>query len=643
MVVCNEIKHCNDVFGTNCVQKAFKHSFLCIFISEMRKVVNVNGRKVFVYRKGHENKHLGRTFVKHWKEGKVGPPSNGKHTLQTDTNGNLRVITSRLVGHRRIPYKKLGLQRVIHRKNYKQLRNALEEAMPHIFQDQKMLQSVTLTNQQYASKYNLRKEKIQIHPNIEHNLISGANNDNAINSIAHFMRVIIRRIKIKNGLTDNDRIQLFMHTKKKPIKTSVLKIKELLEDLEEEFLNKIEDVLQSQDELTFDGNTVIEVLMIEMPHGSSRLYALSQEEWNLKKCLVIVQNEDYMCAARAISVCLSYLRDGPSSSKYKNMKHSGRKEQGKAANALHVKANVPITEYGVGLDDMEKLAVTAKCEVNIVCWENNNQILYTCNQGATEKIYLHKTGNHYNAITKIHAFYNKQKYCHECKVGYDKEQDHRCKFTCRLCLSDCRDAAKKCYPCQECHRTFKSKLCFENHKKTVCKKWFECKKCLKLVDRDGGKVTPENHVCYTRKCPSCKEWVDMNTHQCYIQKKELPAPNHDYIFFDIEAMQETGIHEANLVVAQYRNGEQYDFPNIHAFCKWLIQKQHKGYTVIAHYGKGYDFQFIVTYCIQQNIRYKCIYDGSKIMYMEILHGLHLRFVDSFNFMATSLKEMPSTF
>ena len=111
LIVCNEIKHCNDVFGTNCVQKAFKHSFLCIFISEMRKVVNVNGRKVFVYRKGHENKLLGRTFVKHWKEGKVGPPSNGKHTLQTDTNGNLRVITSGLVGHRRISYKKLGLHK----------------------------------------------------------------------------------------------------------------------------------------------------------------------------------------------------------------------------------------------------------------------------------------------------------------------------------------------------------------------------------------------------------------------------------------------------------------------------------------------------------------------------------------------------
>ena len=35
----------------------------------MRKVVNVNGKKIYVYRKGHEMKHLGRTFVRLWKEG----------------------------------------------------------------------------------------------------------------------------------------------------------------------------------------------------------------------------------------------------------------------------------------------------------------------------------------------------------------------------------------------------------------------------------------------------------------------------------------------------------------------------------------------------------------------------------------------
>ena len=48
----------------------------------------------------------------------------------------------------------------------------------------------------------------------------------------------------------------------------------------------------------------------------------------------------------------------------------------------------------------------------------------------------------------------------------------------------------------------------------------------------------------------------MNTHQCYIQKTELQPPSDKYIFFDIEAMQETGIHEANLIVAQYMCGKQ---------------------------------------------------------------------------------------
>jgi hypothetical protein len=94
------------------------------------------------------------------------------------------------------------------------------------------------------------------------------------------------------------------------------------------------------------------------------------------------------------------------------MKHSGRKEQYKAALDLHQRAHVPIGEQGVGLDDMEKLAKAANCELNIICWENNNQIMHTCNQEAEDKVYLHKHGNHYNAITKVHAFYNKQKYCH---------------------------------------------------------------------------------------------------------------------------------------------------------------------------------------------------------------------------------------
>ena len=102
----------------------------------MRKVVNVNGRKIYAYRKGHENKHLGRAFVKYWKEGKVALPPNGKHRLQEDRHGKKRVFANSALDRRKLPHKKLGLQRSIHRKNYVEIRNTLKELLPHIFEIQ---------------------------------------------------------------------------------------------------------------------------------------------------------------------------------------------------------------------------------------------------------------------------------------------------------------------------------------------------------------------------------------------------------------------------------------------------------------------------------------------------------------------------
>ena len=80
----------------------------------MRKVVNVNGRNIYVYRKGHENKHLGRAFVKYWKEGKVALPPNGKHRLQEDRHGKKRVFANSALDRRKLPHKKLGLSSLIY-------------------------------------------------------------------------------------------------------------------------------------------------------------------------------------------------------------------------------------------------------------------------------------------------------------------------------------------------------------------------------------------------------------------------------------------------------------------------------------------------------------------------------------------------
>jgi hypothetical protein len=141
----------------------------------------------------------------------------------------------------------MGLRRNVHRKNYALIRNSLKEKMPQRFQNQSMLQNVTMTNQEYVTKYKLRKEKVHVHPGIEHFLTSNGSNEDSLHSIGNFLRFILRRMKIMHSLNDEDRKQLFMEAKKKPIKPSIIKIGALIEKIEEDFLSKIEEVLQSRD------------------------------------------------------------------------------------------------------------------------------------------------------------------------------------------------------------------------------------------------------------------------------------------------------------------------------------------------------------------------------------------------------------
>ena len=58
--------------------------------------------------------------------------------------------------------------------------------------------------------------------------------------------------------------------------------------------------------------------------------------------------------------------------------------------------------------------------------------------------------------------------------------------------------------------------------------------------------------------------------------------------------------------------------------------------------KGYDFHFVLKRLIDQGIKPYCIYNGAKIMFMEI-PKLSIRFIDSLNFLHMPLKLFPKTF
>ncbi|CAH1106820.1 unnamed protein product [Psylliodes chrysocephalus] len=107
-------------------------------------------------------------------------------------------------------------------------------------------------------------------------------------------------------------------------------------------------------------------------------------------------------------------------------------------------------------------------------------------------------------------------------------------------------------------------------------------------------------------------------------------------------MQNTGKHVANLVVAHNFNGEKTTFKNNEDFCKWLINKEHKGYTAIAHNSKGYDAYFILKYCVENAIKPYTIYSGSKLMLLEV-PSIKLKIIDSSNFVAGPISAFPKTF
>ena len=103
-------------------------------------------------------------------------------------------------------------------------------------------------------------------------------------------------------------------------------------------------------------------------------------------------------------------------------------------------------------------------------------------------------------------------------------------------------------------------------------------------------------------------------------KKDLKPSSENYIFYDFETKLDpvSKKHIVNYCVAQYYNGEENIFQSLDEFCKWVFNKnKHKGYTVIAHYGKGYDFQFVSEWLIAHSVKPNIIHNGQKILQLEV--------------------------
>ena len=494
-----------------------------------------------------------------------------------------------------------------------------------------------------------------------------------VKEIYHIFQELVKTIKRKRNLSDNDMLRLVIQNEELPnaISTTFNKVQDFK-------LGDLENVINILEYRAIPiENCRIVVQSVKIPASEGRLY-LTKDTVSRKNCIIRIKNDDTICLARAVVTAYANLHpERWSKRQLKNGFNSSRKLQRDQEIKLHEEANVEINDYGNGLSDVEHFAEHLETEINIIDAEQFNSIVYMVNKGSSDKIYLLKTKNHFEVIESLTAFYDSPFYCHKCKKAYTKRDKHMCPSKCLSCFTYAKD--KKCEGkeiiCKKCNRKFFGKRCFKNHLKNrskvedktdiVCDTVKKCLDCSRIIT---GKYV-NCHKCGYSECNNCNKYVGKN-HKCFMKKNkakggyctvdsEEPCKNNDsikkkdwcrscrtysekYIFYDFEATQNTGTHTINLSITQDFNTKEYIHNDIEEFCKFFISNKLKNHSFIAHNAKGYDCQVILKWLIDQGIKRYCIYNGAEIMFMEI-PKLSIRFIDSLNFLQMPLKSFGKTF
>ena len=284
-----------------------------------------------------------------------------------------------------------------------------------------------------------------------------------IKEIYHIFQELVKTVKRRRKLSDNDMLRLVIQNEELPnaISTKFNKV----EDFKLGDLETIINILEYRAIPIEKCKIVVQSVKISTDKG--RLY-LTKDTISRKNCIITVKNDNTICLARAIVTAHANLKPVRwSNTQLKNGFNSSRKLQRLQAIKLHEDAHVEINGYGNDLSDVEKFAKHLGIEINIIYAEQFNSIVYTANKGSKDKIYLLKTKNHFDVIKSLTAFYDTPYYCHECKKAHTKRDKHTCPSKCLSCFTYAKD--RKCegkeIVCEKCNRKFFGKRCFKNHLK----------------------------------------------------------------------------------------------------------------------------------------------------------------------------------
>ena len=400
--------------------------------------------------------------------------------------------------------------------------------------------------------------------------------------------------------------------------------------------------------------------------GMGQMKATKYDDFKMKKSVVMIKNKDELCLGRCLTVAYCKHHGHPQLKQVT----MGRKIQTELTHELYRDAGV--TEGPSSLEKIKQFELYLDASITIIDSNQFNNVVYPDIKDPDYvvkdfNIYLLKSENHFDLINsnKIAGFFCKNNFCSNCKKTYHNKDTHICDYKCSICCSkDCDCVGmdftkiKDWTNCKECYRFFPSQKCFDNHKtcavletgknkgqkkESICDKRWKCPKCKVMYD--SKRFDRNTHICGDFWCGNCK-CVANKEHKCYMMPKLAKQGSEDYIFFDFECSQNDSDckHTVNYGIAQYFDDPTpHEFFSITDFMEWLLTEDHQGYTVIAHNGRGYDFQFLQEYIYQHStIKPKNVYAGSKIMMLDI-PDYKIRCVDSLNFLTMPLAAFPKTF
>ena len=274
-------------------------------------------------------------------------------------------------------------------------------------------------------------------------------------------------------------------------------------------------IVTSNESVDFAG-TRFQVRMIAMPRGAGggkKIINLA-EDVKTKKCIVQIRNDYKLCCPRAVIVALTYdtniILDRELSKNEITYIRKGRPLQKLLAQELCNRLG-EYNEDGFTLDDIKNVEDLMDIQINVVCAENLNSIIYRGRDRAT-KIYLYKNQNHFDVISSMQAFLGSSYFCNKCNNAYSRKDRHICKIetkVCTMCGGIEHQSEQNRKYCSECNRYCYNQECFDNHKQ-VCDTAYKCKTCNKICLRVN------EHKCGYSLCRNCHQEVEIKTHKCYM-------------------------------------------------------------------------------------------------------------------------------